>query len=180
MLKKILVVADTKGMAYNSEVKKFIRKKLGACLKSAASLAGNKEVGLERVVLESGVNLGQVIYFGESANDLGALLKVRAAGGLAIVLNNSRDYMLNAAPIALRISGIYSAWPIALVAAVFAKWWQRAVFQMVFLSESPKNIQHLMLPQNWEEEITAGLAKSNFKFNWTICPEGFRKAEEVK
>lgn len=178
MPKKILVVADMKGMAYNAEVKKFIRKKLGACLKSAVSLGENREIVLERIALDSGVNLEQVVYLGECVNDLGALLKVRARGGLAIVLNNSRDYMLNAAPIALRLSGVNSAWPIALVAAVFAKWWLRAVFQMVLLCESPQNICHLMLPREWEKEITAGLAKSNFKFNWTICPEGFRKAEE--
>lgn len=178
-MQKILVVADLKGMAHNKEVRRFIHRKIDANLRSTVSFGADKEAMLAKTAADIGIDLSQIAYFGARVYDLDALLKVRANRGLAVVINNSRDYLLNAAPIALRTQGANSAWPIALLAAVFAKWGIRAVFQMIMMSEQPRNIQHLMLPPNWQEEITVGLAKSNFKFFWTICPTGFKRAEEI-
>lgn len=176
-MQKILVVADLKGMAHNKEVKRFLRNKIGANLRSAVSLGLNKDVSLKKAAADLELGLSQIAYFGACAFDLSPLLKVRANRGLAVVINNPRDYLLNAAPIALHTRGIKSSWPTALLIAVFAKWGVRAVFQMIIMSERPRNIQHLMLPSEWEEEIAAGLAKSDFSFHWTICSAGFQKAE---
>lgn len=160
---RILVVADLKGMAYGRGVKRILKEEMGAGFYSATSLGKNREDGLGRVAADNSFNLSRVVYLGTCAYDLGALLAVRAGGGLSIVLNNSHGYLLNAASIALRLHSNQSAWPIALLAAVFIKWGIRGVIQMVFLAESPQDIQHLMLPPDWRKEITVGLAKSNFR-----------------
>lgn len=158
-----MIIADLKGLAYGKEVKGFIRGKSGFGLRSATLLGKDRDKSLEKVVVENGVSLSQVIYFGTCVYDLSALLAVRAGGGLSVILNNRHNYLLNAASLALKIYGNQSAWPVVLLSAVFIKWGIRGVVQMVSLSECPRDIQHLMLPCEWQNKITAGLAKSNFR-----------------
>lgn len=175
-MRKILVVANLMGLRDGYEAERFIKEKINVCLRSTFSLSMERLAFLQREVLPANkIDLSQIAYFGDRAYDIDALLAVRADNGLSVVLNGNIE-LLSAMPISLRSR---SAWPVALLVAVFAKWGIRAVFQMVLLSESPRDIQHLMLFPDWEEEITAGLAKSDFKFRWTICPVGFKRAGEM-
>jgi hypothetical protein len=176
MPQEILVVADMKGLAYNAGARRFLTGKIGACLRSPVLLEGGKGLSVREIANDCGLNMSQIAYFGTYAwRDLDALLKVRSAGGLAVVLNRGGD-ILNAAPVSLWTK---SAWPIALLAAVFAKWYLWGAFRAVQISESPHNIGHLML-SGWEKYLAAGLARphSSFRWNWTICPEGFKRAEK--
>jgi len=176
MAQNILVVADMKGLAYNAGARRFLTEKIGACLRSPVLIGNDKCLSVGKIANDCGLNLPQIAYFGTYAwRDLDALLEVRSAGGLTVVLNSGGD-ILNAAPVSLWTK---SAWSIALLAAVFAKWHLQGAFQAVQISESPHNIGHLML-SDWEKYLAAGLAKphSSFRWNWTICPEGFKRAEK--
>lgn len=122
----------------------------------------------------SSFNIGfqNIVYVGAGYSDIDALLEVRSNNGLAVILNGE-DAVLNVASLALVAD---TAWPIALLSAVFAEWGGLGVWEMVKLNPSPRNISHLMLPAEWTEILTAGLKESKFSFYNTLCPQSFEKA----
>ena len=100
----------------------------------------------------TGLSLADTIYVGDSITDVAAFEAVRAGGGLAISFNGNR-YAVNAAEVIV-VSD--SAWPIALLTAIFQLWGKEGVLE-VAAPETRAKSRSLVLPEEVIGPIFSGL-----------------------
>ena len=101
---------------------------------------------------QTGLSLADTIYVGDSITDVQAFEAVRDGGGLAISFNGSRD-AVNAAEVIVVAD---SAWPLALLTAIFQLWGKQGVLE-VACPETRTKSRSLVLPEAVIEPIGMGL-----------------------
>lgn len=106
---------------------------------------------------KTGLSWNQLLYVGDSITDVPAFQQVRAQGGLALAFNGNR-YAVEAAEIAVVAD---TAWPLALLAAVFRQWGKEGVVELA-RSTGPGGSRYLVLPEAVIEPIARGLKGSTF------------------
>jgi predicted HAD superfamily phosphohydrolase len=126
---------------------------IGALCQEVTSIGGPEKA---KVVADSlaqtGLSLTDTIYVGDSITDVQAFEAVRAGGGLAISFNGSRD-AVNAAEVIVVAD---SAWPLALLAAIFQLWSKQGVLE-VACPETRDKSRCLVLPEAVIEPIGMGM-----------------------
>jgi energy-converting hydrogenase A subunit R len=98
------------------------------------------------------LSLADIIYVGSSSTDVQAFEAVRAGGGLAISFNGS-PAAVNAAEVIVVAD---SAWPLALLTAIFQLWGKDGVLE-VACPETREKSRSLVLPEAVIEPIGMGL-----------------------
>lgn len=116
-----------------------------------------KARALKASLAETGLSLSQLMYVGDSITDVPALEQVRSGGGLAVSFNGNR-YAIEAAEIAVVAD---TAWPVALLVAVFRQWGKEGVVELA-QSTGPGGSRYLVLPEAVIEPIARGLMGSTF------------------
>jgi len=106
---------------------------------------------------QTGLSLADTIYVGDSFTDVQAFEAVRAGGGLAISFNGNRD-AVNAAEVIVVAD---SAWPLALLTAIFQLWGKEGVLE-VASPETRAKSRSLVLPEAVIEPIGMGLEGRRF------------------
>lgn len=126
---------------------------IGALCQEVNSIGGPEKA---KVVADSlaqtGLSLTDTIYVGDSLTDVQAFEAVREGGGLAISFNGSRA-AVNAAEVIVVAD---SAWPVALLAAIFQLWGKQGVLE-VACPETREKSRCLVLPEAVIEPIGMGL-----------------------
>jgi energy-converting hydrogenase A subunit R len=114
--------------------------------------------GKARAVSESlkktGRGLAEVIYVGDGSTDVQAFEAVRAGGGLTISFNGN-GHAIGAAEVVVVAD---TAWPMALVTAVFELWGKEGVLE-VAAPETREKSRALVLPEAVIEPIAKGLQR---------------------
>ena len=116
-----------------------------------------KARALEDSLAQTGLTFANLIYVGDSITDVPALEKVRAGGGVAVSFNGNR-YAIQAAEIIVVAD---TAWPVALLAAIFRHWGKEGVVELA-QSSRPGASKYLVLPEAQIEPIAMGLQGSTF------------------
>ena len=101
---------------------------------------------------QTDLTLADIIYVGDSITDVQAFEAVRAGGGLAISFNGNRQ-AVNAAEVIVVAD---SAWPLALLTAIFQLWGKEGVLE-VACPETREKSRSLVLPEAVIEPIAMGL-----------------------
>jgi energy-converting hydrogenase A subunit R len=131
---------------------------IGAILQEVNPIGGpEKAKAVADSLAKTGLTLADTIYVGDSITDVQAFEAVRAGGGLAISFNGNR-YAVNAAEVVVVAD---TAWPIALLTAVFQLWGKEGVLE-VAAPEIRAKSRSLVLPEEVIEPIAQGLTGSQF------------------
>jgi energy-converting hydrogenase A subunit R len=96
--------------------------------------------------------MADMVYVGDSITDVQAFEAVRAGGGLAISFNGNRS-AVNAAEVIVVAD---SAWPLAMLMAIFQLWGKEGVLE-VACPETRAKSRCLVLPEAVIEPIAMGL-----------------------
>jgi len=131
-----------------------------------------KAQALDESLAQTSLNLTNVMYVGESITDVPTLEKVRAGGGVALSFNGNR----NAVRAAEIIVVADTAWPVALLAAVFRHWGKEGVVELA-QSTRPGASRYLVLPEALIEPIARGLQGSTFNL---YHPKTSRREDVLK
>jgi energy-converting hydrogenase A subunit R len=116
-----------------------------------------KAQALDDSLAQSGLSLTNVMYVGDNVTDVPTLEKVRAGGGVAVAFNGNR-HAVGAAEIIVVAD---TAWPVALLAAIFRHWGKEGVVELA-QSTRPGASRYLVLPEALIEPIAMGLQGSTF------------------
>lgn len=116
-----------------------------------------KAQALEDSLAQTGFGLTNVMYVGDGITDVPTLQKVQAGGGVAVSFNGNRA-AVGAAEIIVVAD---TAWPVALLAAVFRHWGKEGVAELA-QSTRPGASRYLVLPEAMIEPIAMGLQGSTF------------------
>jgi energy-converting hydrogenase A subunit R len=116
-----------------------------------------KAKALEDSLAKTGLSLENTMYVGDSLTDVPTLEKVRAGGGVAVAFNSNRHAIAAAEIIVVADT----AWPVALLAAVFQHWGKEGVVELA-QSTRPGASRYLVLPEAMIEPIAMGLQGSTF------------------
>lgn len=131
---------------------------IGAIYREVTTMGGPEKVqALEDSLAQTGLNLENVMYVGDSITDVPALEKVRAGGGVALAFNGNR-YAIQAAEIIVVAD---TAWPVALLVGIFRHWGKEGVVELA-QSTRPGASRYLVLPEAMIEPIVMGLQGSTF------------------
>lgn len=130
-----------------------------------------KASDLENGLAQTGLNLANAMYVGDSRTDAPALEKVRAGGGVALAFNADR-HAIKAAEIIVVAD---TAWPVALLVAVFLEWGKEGVVELA-QSTRPGGSKYLAIPEAMIEPIMMGL-QGGKTFN--LYHPGTSRREEV-
>ncbi len=126
---------------------------IGALCQEVNPIGGpEKAKAVADSVAKTGLSLADTIYVGDSLTDVQAFEAVREGGGLAISFNGNRD-AVNAAEVIVVAD---SAWPLALLAAIFQLWGKQGVLEMA-CPETRDKSRSLVLPEAVIEPIGMGL-----------------------
>jgi energy-converting hydrogenase A subunit R len=126
---------------------------IGAIYREVNPVGGpEKARAVSDSVKQTGLSLADTIYVGDSSTDVQAFEAVRAGGGLAISFNGNRDAV--AAAEVVVVTG--SAWPIALLAAIFQLWGKEGVMEIA-APETRSKSRSLVLPEEVVEPVMSGL-----------------------
>ena len=117
-----------------------------------------KAKALEDSLAQTNLNLTNVMYVGDSLTDVPALEKVRAGGGGVALSFNGNHHAIGAAEIIVVAD---TAWPVALLAAVFQHWGKEGVEELA-QSTRPGASRYLVLPEAMIEPIAMGLQGGTF------------------
>ncbi len=98
------------------------------------------------------LTMKEMVYVGDSITDVPAFEAVRAGGGLAISFNGN-SYAVNAAEVVVVAN---SAWPLAMLMAIFQLWGKEGVLE-VACPETRDKSRCLVLPEAVIEPIAMGL-----------------------
>jgi predicted HAD superfamily phosphohydrolase len=133
---------------------------VGRLYQEANAMGGpEKAQSLEDSLSRTGLAMTDLMYVGSSSTDGPALEKVRNGGGVALAFNAHRD-AVKAAEI---IVAADTAWPVALMAAVFQTWGKEGVVELA-QSTRPGASKYLAIPETMIEPIMMGL-QSGKTFN---------------
>lgn len=132
---------------------KIPRMNIGRMYQDVSTMGGPEKVrALENSLAQTGLSLANAIYVGDSITDVPALEKVRAGGGVAMAFNGNR-YAIQAAEIIVVAD---TAWPVALLTAVFLQWGKEGIVELA-QSTQPGGSRYLVLPEAMIEPIAMGL-----------------------
>ncbi len=125
-----------------------------------------KVAALQKSLAETGLGLDSVMYVGEGITDVEALKAVRAGRGVSISFNGNH-YAVNAAEFVVVAD---SAWPVALLAAIFRRWGKDGLME---LAESTKagHAKIIALPEAILEAIVTGLQGVTFNYYLSAGPK---------
>jgi len=132
-----------------------------------------KARALSESLKKTGLSLADAIYVGDSITDLEAFEAVRAGGGLGISFNGNR-YAVKAAEIIVVAD---TAWPVALLTAVFQEWGKEGVLELA-APEGPKKSRTLVVPEAVIEPLARGLAGRQFNLYGARHPRLEQVAQE--
>lgn len=118
-----------------------------------------KAEALRRSLSVTGLKMENVVYVGDSITDVEAFRAVRAGGGVSISFNGNH-YAVAAAEFVVVAD---SAWPIALLTAIFSRWGKAGLHE---LAESSRAGQQkiVALPERVLEAIVTGLQGVTFNY----------------
>ena len=126
---------------------------IGALLQEVNPIGGpEKAKAVSDSLAQTGLSMADIVYVGDSLTDVQAFEAVRAGGGLAISFNGNR-YAVNAAEVVVVAD---SAWPIAMLIAIFQLWGKEGVLE-VAAPETRAKSRCLVLPEAVIEPIARGL-----------------------
>jgi energy-converting hydrogenase A subunit R len=126
---------------------------IGALFQEANPMGGpEKAKAVTDSLAPTKLAMADMIYVGDSITDVEAFEAVRAGGGLAISFNGSRD-AVNAAEVIVVAD---SAWPLAMLMAIFQLWGKEGVLE-VACPETRDKSRCLVLPEAVIEPIAMGL-----------------------
>jgi energy-converting hydrogenase A subunit R len=126
---------------------------IGRIYREVTTMGGpEKARALEDSLTKTGLALANLMYVGDSITDVPALEKVRAGGGVALSFNGNR-YAVKAAEIIVVAD---TAWPVALLAAVFQTWGKEGIVELA-QSTRPGASKYLAIPESMIEPIMMGL-----------------------
>ena len=129
------------------------RMDIGRIYREVNTMGGpEKARALEDSLAKTGLPLANLMYVGDSITDVPALEKVRAGGGVALAFNGNR-YAVEAAEIIVVAD---TAWPVALLAAVFQTWGKEGIVELA-QSTRPGASKYLAIPESMIEPIMMGL-----------------------
>ncbi|MFW6113182.1 MAG: haloacid dehalogenase-like hydrolase, partial [Thermodesulfobacteriota bacterium] len=134
------------------------RMDIGRIYQETTTLGGpEKAKALEDSLAQTGLDITNAMYVGDNITDVPTLQKVRAGGGVALAFNGSRDAIAAAEIIVVADT----AWPVALLGAVFRHWGKEGVVELA-QSSRPGASRYLVLPEAMIEPIARGLQGSTF------------------
>jgi energy-converting hydrogenase A subunit R len=126
---------------------------IGAFLPEVTPLGSTgKAQAVTDSLAQTKLSMADVIYVGESRTDVEAFEKVRDGKGLPISFNGNRQ-AVNAAEVIVVAD---SAWPLAMLAAIFQLWGKEGVLE-VASPETREKSRALVLPEALIEPIAMGL-----------------------
>jgi energy-converting hydrogenase A subunit R len=126
---------------------------IGALCQEVNPIGGpEKAKAVTESFAKSGLSLADTIYVGSSVTDVQAFEEVREGTGLAISFNGARE-AVNAAEVIVVAD---SAWPLALLTAIFQLWGKQGVLE-VASPETREKSRSLVLPEAVIEPIGMGL-----------------------
>ena len=126
---------------------------IGALLQEVNPIGGpEKAKAVTNSLAQTKLSMSDIIYVGDSITDVQAFEAVREKGGLAISFNGNR-YAVNAAEVIVVAD---SAWPIAMLMAIFQLWGKEGVLE-VACPETREKSRSLVLPEAVIEPIAMGL-----------------------
>ncbi len=131
---------------------------IGVIYKEVNPVGGaEKARALSDSLAKTGYSLAETIYVGGSITDVQAFEAVRAGGGLALSFNGNR-HAIGAAEVVVVAD---TAWPVALLAAIWELWGKDGVLE-VAAPETRQKSRALVLPEAVIEPIARGLQGSVF------------------
>ena len=126
---------------------------IGALLQEVSPMGGpEKAKAVTDSLAQTKLSMAEMIYVGDGSTDVQAFEAVREKGGLAISFNGNR-YAVNAAEVIVVAD---SAWPIAMLMAIFQLWGKEGVLE-VACPETRDKSRSLVLPEAVIEPIAMGL-----------------------
>ena len=126
---------------------------IGALLQEVNPIGGPEKVkAVTDSLAQTKLTIADMIYVGDSSTDVQAFEAVRAGKGLAISFNGNRDAVHAAEVIVVADS----AWPLAMLAAIFQLWGKDGVLE-VACPETRDKSRSLVLPEAVIEPIARGL-----------------------
>ena len=126
---------------------------IGALYQEVNPIGGpEKAKAVTDSLAQTKLTMADMIYVGDGITDVQAFEAVRAGGGLAISFNGNR-YAVNAAEVIVVAD---SAWPLAMLAAIFQLWGKEGVLE-VACPETREKSRCLVLPEAVIEPIAMGL-----------------------
>jgi energy-converting hydrogenase A subunit R len=127
--------------------------KIGRIYQDVSTMGGpEKAQALEDSLAKTGLTMANLMYVGDNLTDAPALEKVKAEGGVALSFNGNRS-AIKAAEIIVVAD---TAWPVALLAAVFQTWGKEGVVELA-QSSRPGASKYLAIPESMIEPIMMGL-----------------------
>jgi energy-converting hydrogenase A subunit R len=128
---------------------------IGRIYREVHTMGGpEKAQALEDSLAKTNLTMANLMYVGDSLTDAPALEKVQAGGGVALSFNGNRS-AIEAAEIIVVAD---TAWPVALLAAVFQTWGKEGVVELA-QSSRPGASKYLAIPEAMIEPIMMGLEK---------------------
>ncbi|HZK13697.1 MAG TPA: hypothetical protein VFC55_04215, partial [Desulfobaccales bacterium] len=126
---------------------------IGALLQEVNPLGGpEKATAITDSLAQTKLTMADIIYVGDGLTDVAAFEAVRDGKGLAISFNGNRQ-AVNAAEVIVVAD---SAWPIAMLIAIFQLWGKEGVLE-VACPETRNKSRCLVLPEAVIEPIARGL-----------------------
>ncbi len=145
---------------------------IGRICQEVTVMSGPEKIrALEDGLAQTGLNLTDAMYVGDSRTDAAVLEKVRAGGGVALAFNGDRRALKAAEVIVVADT----AWPVALLVAVFLEWGKEGVVELA-QSTRPGGSKYLAIPEAMIEPIMMGL-QGGKTFN--LYHPGTSRREEV-
>ncbi len=121
--------------------------------------AAEKVQALQKSLAETGLKLSNVLYVGDCITDVEALKTVRAGQGVSISFNGNR-HAVQAAEFVVVAD---SAWPIALLTAIFRRWGKEGLIELAESSRAGHS-KIIALPEAVLEIIVSGLQGVTFNY----------------
>ncbi len=129
------------------------RMNIGRMYQEINTMGGpEKAQAVEDSLAKTGLTLADLLYVGDNRTDVPAMEKVRAGGGVALSFNGDR-HAVRAADIIVVAD---TAWPVALLLAVFLRWDKEGVVELA-QSTRPGASKYLAIPESMIDPIMMGL-----------------------
>jgi energy-converting hydrogenase A subunit R len=129
------------------------RMNIGRMYQEISTMGGpEKAQAVEDSLAKSGLTMANLLYVGDNRTDVPAMEKVRSGGGVALSFNGDR-HAVRAADIIVVAD---TAWPVALLFAVFLQWGKEGVEELA-QSTQPGASKYLAIPESMIDTIMMGL-----------------------
>jgi energy-converting hydrogenase A subunit R len=159
-------VQEAIGLCHQIFFERIPAMEIGVIYREVNPLGGSEKArALTDSLAKTGFSLAEAIYVGDSITDVQAFEAVRAGGGLAISFNGNR-HAVSAAEVVVVAD---SAWPVALLTAIYGLWGKEGVLE-VAAPETRQKSRALVLPEEVIEPIARGLQGSLFNLYLSSSP----------